>query len=395
MPQDNIQSVLVQILRRYGHEVLCDPRRMEALLRDLCGQQRREINILVMSMREHVAEDLLLNSAPQIPSMLYHQLVRRLQNETGLTEEFSRWAVQTWAEVLGKNILYAADTVETGDTGIHTSLPDAPTPAPTSTGQNNPPERLPVQPVHQKNDLELLLASGIRLDLVRIPAGRFSMGSKPNDSLSYANERPQSVISLPEFLIGRNPVTNRQYRVYIEATGYPPPRHWLGGNVPAGKINHPVRWISWDNAAAFCRWASQVTGRMVRLPSEAEWEKAARGAHRYTWPWGNQLPDEKRCNCDEWINDTTPVGMFNPQGNSPYGCTDMAGNVWEWTASLYRNYPYRSNDGREDPESREQRTLRGGSFRNPGRLARCSCRHYDFPEFSSDLRGFRVALPRP
>src|SRR5690606_17447059 len=128
---------------------------------------------------------------------------------------------------------------------------------------------------------------------------------------------------------------------------------------------HPVVNVTWHDALAFCQWAG------VRLPTEAEWEKAARGTDGRIWPWGGNEPTDKLCNFNMNVGDTTPVGAY-PAGASPYGCLDMAGNVWEWTISLWGKdankpdygYPYDPNDGREAPDAPDavRRTLRGGSW---------------------------------
>ena len=106
------------------------------------------------------------------------------------------------------------------------------------------------------------------------------------------------------------------------------------------KANHPVMLVSWDDALAFCQWASQATRQTVRLLTEAKWEKAARGPVEAAcpdrlYPWGNERPDKTRCNFDYNVKGTTPVGQYSPRGDSPYGCADMAGNVWEWVADWY------------------------------------------------------------
>lgn len=134
--------------------------------------------------------------------------------------------------------------------------------------------------------------------------------------------------------IGKTPVTNAQYAAFVEATKRKVPKHWKRllrqDRIPSGKENHPVVNVSWYDAVAFCRWLSQETGQPFRLPTEAEWEKAARGADGRIYPWGDEQLTNELCYLG---SGTTPVGRYSPQGDSPYGCADMAGNVWEWTQS--------------------------------------------------------------
>ena len=160
--------------------------------------------------------------------------------------------------------------------------------------------------------------------------------------------------------------------------------------------------VTWHDALAYCDWWSAVTGKPITLPSEAEWEKAARGAaDKREYPWGEAWK-EGYCNSRELdVGDTTPVGIF-PEGISPCGCLDMAGNVWEWTRSLWGKsfmnpdyrYSYRADDGRENLEAGNDnlRVLRGGSFADVRLNARCACRSGDYPYHWSRDYGFRVAV---
>ena len=241
----------------------------------------------------------------------------------------------------------------------------------------------------QRNALVLELAPGVGLELVRVPAGEFLMGSdKARDKVAYDDETPQHKLSLPEYLIGKAPVTVAQFAAFVKATGHKSKAQ----NDLAKKGDHPVTNVTWDDGVAFCQWASKQTGRSVRLPGEAEWEKAARGTDGRIYPWGDQAPDEKRCNFNMNVKDTTPVGKYSPQGDSPYGCVDMAGNVWGWTGSLYKPYPYNAKDGREDPKDRGSRVLRGGGFYDYLRIVRCGSRNYDYPGVTDVNLGFRVCV---
>ena len=232
-------------------------------------------------------------------------------------------------------------------------------------------------------------------ELVTVPAGPFLMGSSDADRMADENEKPQHEVTLPAFKIGKYPVTNAQYLRFVEAT-----RHgWWDKGHPPERANQPAVGVSWYDARAYCAWLTEVwrtegiivPDEVVRLPTEAEWEKAARGSDSRRYPWGDDS-DPKRANYrGTGVDNLSAVGCF-PGGVSPYGCLDMAGNVWEWTQSQYKVYPYDPLDGRENLEAGDRvgRVLRGGAFRNNVRYIRCACRGGDYPDLRDWNRGFRV-----
>jgi serine/threonine-protein kinase len=260
-----------------------------------------------------------------------------------------------------------------------------------------PPITSPASPIaHRKEDeLRLTLAPGVTMEFVRVPAGEFLMGSdKAIDKKASQNECPQHKVFLDEYLIGKHPVTNLQYQVFVQSTGHQAPPHWERGQIPRDKEQHPVVYVSWQDAAIFCEWLSQAAGRAARLPTEAEWEKAARGSDGRIFPWGNDLPDKTRCNFGLNVNDTTPVGRYSPMGDSPYSCADMAGNVWEWAADWYDGEYYASSPSRNPsgPASGGFRALRGGSWFDFGLNLRVANRGRLDPSYRYGSIGFRCAL---
>lgn len=258
----------------------------------------------------------------------------------------------------------------------------------------------------------------LNLDFVLIPEAEFVMGSnRRRDKLTQSDETPEHRLYTTAYYIMRFPVTNDQYRQFIEATGHRVPNFgWPGGEFPADKADHPVVGVSFHDAAAFARWAAQVTGLPLRLPSEPEWEKAARGPDGIIFPWGNNW-EPGRCNSqEERCGGTTPVGRFSPQGDSPYGVAEMGGNVQEWCSSLFGPYPYDPTDGREElvtnPDAaslmpgiretgcisnafaaeanRDKTVIRGGSWREEKLKSRCAYRGWAPPMHRSDDTGFRL-----
>jgi formylglycine-generating enzyme required for sulfatase activity len=264
----------------------------------------------------------------------------------------------------------------------------------------------------EKSSLEARLGAGTalavlgdpRLDplrpaLVAVPAGPFRMGMREEEVPAVAREFdipeewlrkacPQREVVLGAFEIGRFPVTNGEWAVFAERSGYGElPADWSGRRAPAGRENHPVSGVSFDGALAYCAWLSRETGLRYRLPTEAEWEKAARGQGGRAYPFGDAFDPRCANTREAGIADTTPVGAF-PGGASPFGALDLAGNVEEYTGSLYRLYP---GSPAEDPDEGSYRVTRGGCFGLDGDLARCDRRHGT--PFAGAL-GFRLARSR-
>ncbi len=261
----------------------------------------------------------------------------------------------------------------------------------------------------------------LQLDFVLIPAGEFVMGSKKNvDSKSEADEMPQHRLDVSDYYMMRYPVTNAQYAQFLQESSRRMPFFWLEGEAFAVKADHPVVGVTFLDAAAFCVWAAKKTGLPVRLPTESEWEKAARGSDGRLYPWGNRW-EAGRCNtADANLGGTTAVGQFSPQGDSPFGITDMAGNVQQWTASRFGDYPYIPSDGREAavyrlnepdllPQFREtggtsvpdspeaslgKMVIRGGSWREGRVQARCAYRSWAAPMHYSEDTGFRCCYEK-
>jgi len=244
-------------------------------------------------------------------------------------------------------------------------------------------------------------------DMVRVPAGEFLMGTDDvdagNEALEfglphpwYEDEHPQHRVNLPTYFIDAFEVTNDRYKKFVQAVHRPFPDDWAGGTYPASKGNFPVAYVSWFDAEAYCRW----TGK--RLPSEQEWEKAARGTEGLKYPWGNTFSPAPAniAKGPVMYASAVSVGQYK-DGRSPYGAYDMIGNVWEWTSDWY--LPYRGNDARNENFGQTFRATRGLSFMGIGHyppetytkvasiVARASFRSYDYPQSRLTDLGFRCA----
>jgi len=216
-------------------------------------------------------------------------------------------------------------------------------------------------------------------EMILVPAGKFLMGEGDDAHPVY----------VAAFYIAKYPITNAAYQPFVDSTGHAAPGHWQAG-YPQALNDHPVVNVSWQDALAYCRWLSETTGHHYRLPTEAEWEKVARGADGRVYPWGNVF-DKAKCNgWEAGLGWTAPVDCHEA-GVSPYGVMDLVGNVWEWCSSLHADYPYRANDGREDLSAEGWRALRGGSWLDHEWGLRAARRLSGQPDSVCHNTGFRVA----
>jgi formylglycine-generating enzyme required for sulfatase activity len=250
-----------------------------------------------------------------------------------------------------------------------------------------------------------------------VPAGDFIMGSEDDKLSLFGKETPQRRVHTGKFAMSKYPVTNAQYAAFIKGGGYTRREFWSeaeregvwrNGKVKARNDdewraslhnygapftlpNHPIVGIMWYEGVAFCRWLSEQLGYEVRLPSEIEWEKAARGTDGRMYPWGEKI-DPERANCtDTGIGTPSAVGCF-PAGASPYGTLDMSGNVWEWTRTEFQES---YEDYQPDLEVNRRAVVRGGAFLDSEGGVRCAYRLKYYPRYRYHLIGFRVVCGVP
>jgi serine/threonine-protein kinase len=331
----DMRSILQQILQRYGTSVLEEPSRFASILNDLrMGEGKREANLLLLALREGVP-DRLANAGTGTPmTPLVGQLAHRLVEDVGLADDMALWAVESWALALGLRFERQAVAAP-----VVAPRPVVSAPAPADDARSR------------------LLASIRWCD---VPGGPFLYGDR--------NERR----TLPGFRIMQTPVTVAMYRAYCLTAG------GAMGSAPGWgwRDDHPMVNVSWNDAQDFCKWSG------LALPTEEQWEKAARGTDGREYPWGNDW-DPRRCVCSVSPSkavSTAPVGGI-PSGASPYACLDMAGNVWEWCADWF------------DSEAKYH-VLRGGSWNNlDADYFRAHCRYRNDPFNWHDLQGFRCVSP--
>ena len=345
---NQVIDILKTVMQQYGDGLLTDGKRCRALLQDHCaGAYAREVKLLLLALEEGVATDLRTPPIGLPATLLDARLVDRLVKERYLDQTAAAWTVHAWAEALGVSLPTVASA----------PLPSkVPPSAPKVASRPSEQRAIPHTPA---DTLTGKLAS-LGIELIPIPAGEFLYGKK--------KERKH----LPAFTMTKDPITVAQYRQFCAATSRAMPAAPGWG----WQENHPIVKVIWDDAAVFAAWVG------LALPTEEEWEKAARGTDGREYPWGNQWNAAKCCN-SMWksAGQTAPVGRY-PAGASPYGVQDMAGNVWEWCDSWC--------------EANSTRVLRGGSWYNnfPG-FFRAANRDRLSPNNRNSCNGFRCVLRSP
>jgi formylglycine-generating enzyme required for sulfatase activity len=330
--------------------------------------------------------------------------------------------INAWIQNNGGNATpTTTNPVVTNTIGVDTPASDSVNTAtveiPTSTPTEQPTFTITPSPTLGVGSTRISTKDG--MTLLYVPAGEFTMGSDADEVVAgclkfervitdcqrsrFVGEEPPHSVNVDAFWIDQTEVTNKMYGNCVSAGACNAPVDMSSGShanyFGASEFeNYPVIFVDWNMAKAYCSWAER------RLPSEAEWEKAARGTDANVYPWGNVFDGNIVNFCDtncgivhadqssnDGYADVSPVGNY-PSGKSIYGAHDMAGNVWEWVSTLYRPYPYDANDGRENFSSSESRVLRGGSWNSDGNVVRSAIRINTAPDSAAWNFGVRCAM---
>ncbi len=295
------------------------------------------------------------------------------------TPDMGMLATQMWIKIAVEQTMAALVPTATPEpTATATPIP---TPLMRSTPLPAPPDPVNYLPVYNPVSL---------MELIYVPAGEFLMGSTQNDTNRDVNEEPQHRVYLDTFWISKTQVTNTMFNACVAAgiCKYSVSAATNPNYLDPLYATHPVIYVSWDMAQIYCDW----TGG--RLPTEAQWEKAARGPNGAKYPWGEDQPREKFVNVNNFIGNTTTAGLF-PFGKSFYGALDMGGNVREWVSDWYdaNYYQVSPASNPQGPETGEFKVLKGASYADPFRYTRPANRLTHEPGSPGAVRGFRCVYP--
>ncbi len=379
---DEVRVNLKDLVTTYGTELCTDIRKTEGLLRDKCGNHKREISVLISAMKNRVPEEILGFKGDTIDQLKFSRLVNKLQDNEGTAEEYARWAVESWVVALGKKT-----EAETNHTAKPTTGELKGEEEPKSGASNTyPKEKISRPPV---GTTVMYTNPETGMEFVYVEGGCYEMGDTFGDGRD--NEKPVHEVCVDGFYIGKYQVTQGQWE---DVMGYNPSR--FKKMFKRGR-NYPVENVKWNDIQTFIKILNRRTGKIYRLPTEAEWEYAARsGGKKEKWAGTSK---ESELSTYAWYtknagSKTHPVGKKKPNGLEIY---DMSGNVSEWCQDTYNEKAYQKHC-RNNPINTESdhHVVRGGcwnyfprdvtaSFRDPGD-------HH--PDFLGCSRGFRLVLPQ-
>ncbi|OQW91788.1 MAG: hypothetical protein BWK79_16130, partial [Beggiatoa sp. IS2] len=366
---------LGELITNYGRTLCDEPKRLKGLLRDVCPQNTREVNVLLTALEQRIPKDLLSSKVPY--ELTAHRLIKRLYDDEGMAEEFARWAVDTWALALGviQTVPDYPQPVAKGSNSPQSSQGTVSPPPAQGGGRGVVGQPFEFESITVNSGGKIIrkerkqarqftedLGNGVVLEMVYIPGGTFLMGAPMGEKDSRDDEKPQHSVTIQPFCMGKYPVTQAQWQAMMGNN----PAHFKGDH-------RPVEAVSWEEAVEFCKKLSQHTGKTYQLPSESQWEYACRVGTTTPFHFGETLTtDLANYNggfgwfTSKYRGETTPVGIFPPNA---FGLHDIHGNVWEWCEDVWHeNYVGAPTDGSAWVSGGEQgrRVLRGGSWRyNP------------------------------
>jgi len=383
---------LIEIVKKYGIKILDEPRKVEGLLRDFCGDCKREIFSIVNALKEGAGNDLINSSKSKTVKIAIGRLSSKMQSDLGMSEEVAVWSIESIAIALG----IMSEKEARGIRKAQVEQKPAETKAKTGASYR-----------HDNRGSEIKTSNGD--ELIYVEGGNFIMGDTWGDGESY--EKPTHRVELTyDFYVGKYPVTFEEYDRYCRESGATKPYDW-----DWGRGRRPVINVSWNEAITYCDWLSDVEGlaraydnagnlidsrgnetndtskvKGYRLLTEAEWEYAARGGkksmrNKYA---GSNNPDEVAWYDSNSGNKTHEVGQ---KKRNELGLYDMSGNVWEWCSDWFGDYSSSAQTNPYNSTAGSRRVFRGGSWYYNATVVRVAYRDYYSPSFTYLNLGFRIA----
>jgi len=395
---DIVRQKLQYVIAEYGRSVCDEPKRCEGLLRDLCPEYKREVNVLVSALKEKVAAELMKASDALPKEFLIERLTQRLYENLGMAEEFARWSVESWAMALG-----------------FISGPMPVTSVPKVKSATAPSRPVATQPQTETVHTEPQTGA----EFVYIPPGEFMMGSPEDEPGRFDDEILHRVRLTRGFYMQTTQVTVGQWRAFVKNTGFKSQAEteggaygWTGSDWELNKKYywdkpgfsqtdaHPVTCVSWNDAQAFITWLNKNRSmEQYRLPTEAEWEYACRAGTDKPFYFGGCLSKDQANYNGNYPLESCPKGKYRKKTvsvasflSNAWGLYDMHGNVWEWCQDWYGDYPTGPVTDPMGPLFGSDRVSRGGSWINYAPYCRSADRYRDPPDYRSSNLGFRLVL---